>query len=74
VLEKILSQLVRVRIKASGQIVELIPNVAQAMLMGQTAVRVDENGEEISSAETAMLDPTREKSVSPAQNKKGGKK
>jgi hypothetical protein len=74
VLEKTLSQLVRVRIKASGQIVELIPSVAQAMLVGQTAVRVDENGEEVSGAKTAALNPVREKSISPAQNKKGARR
>jgi hypothetical protein len=49
----------KVRIRATGQIVELIPRVAEAMLSGGTAEEV---------VETTMVNPREETAVAPAQN------
>jgi hypothetical protein len=66
-------QMIRVRIRATGQVLLMIPNVARAMIGGRTAVEVDENGREL--VETAALDRSRQTAVAPAQKpvKKKGK-
>ena len=51
--------LIKVRVKATGQIVEMIPSVARAMLQGGTVEEV---------IETAMVDPQAEKAVTRAKN------
>ena len=52
----------RVRIKATGQVIEVIPSVGRAMVAGGTAEEVRDEP----AAETAALDPG-EKAVTSAQ-------
>jgi hypothetical protein len=55
-------QMIKVRIKATGQIQEMIPNVARAMIAGGTAELVEEK------VETSSLKPA-ERAVAPGQGK-----
>ena len=57
------SQLIRVRIRETGQIVNLVPAVALARIGGGTAERVDMSPK----PETAALEPA-ERAVSSKQN------
>jgi hypothetical protein len=56
----------RVRIRASGQVIEMVPAVARAMILGGTAVEVDENGRPV---ESMTLEQTGERAVAPAQRR-----
>lgn len=52
------SNFIRVRIKATGQIVDLVPAVARARISGGTAESLEEN-----KAETTALEPRAETAV-----------
>lgn len=58
-----MSQYITVRIKATGQVTELVPDVARAMILGGTA-------EELKPVETQMVKPAAEHAVAPAQHAK----
>ena len=64
-------RMIRIRTK-SGQMLEVIPNVAAAMVNGGTADLVGASNPPV---ETTALDPAQERAVAPAQDKKkkGGK-
>lgn len=55
------SKLIRVRIKGTGQILDLVPHVARARIAGGTAELLEEPA-----AETAALDPSTEQAVTSA--------
>lgn len=54
-------QCIRVRIKETGQVQDMIPAVATAMILGGTADRVD------TQTESMTLAPAAETAVAPAQ-------
>ena len=56
-------QMIKVRIKATGQVQDMIPNVARAMIAGGTAELVEET------TESAAIEPG-ERAVAPGQGKK----
>jgi hypothetical protein len=51
-------QMIKVRIRATGQVLEMVPNVAQRMIAGGTAVAV---------TESMAVAPAAERAVAPAQ-------
>ena len=53
---------IRVRIKESGQVLDMVPDVARAMLAGGTAERAD-----LGSIESQAVEPRSERAVAPAQ-------
>ena len=53
---------IRIRIKATGRVIEYVPSVARAMVAGGTAEYVD------GGMESAMLAPAPERAVAPDQN------
>jgi len=65
------SQLIKMRIKATGQVLDLVPSVARAMFHGGTAELVDvEDAERMrppAGAETASVEPRAERAVARAQ-------
>jgi hypothetical protein len=58
------SRLAKIRVKASGQILEVLPAVARAMLAGGTAELF-----EAKKVETASIDPSAERAVGSPQDK-----
>jgi hypothetical protein len=51
-------KMIRIRIRATGQITDMVPNVARAMINGGTAVEV---------TESMTVAPVVERAVAPAQ-------
>ena len=58
-------RLIRVRIKATGQVLDMIPSVANAMIAGRTAEKVGTQGELI---ENAAIDRSKSAAIAPAQH------
>jgi hypothetical protein len=56
--------MIRVRIKASRQVLDMVPNVARAMILGGTAEEVKSS----SQPETMSVATTSERAVAPAQS------
>lgn len=54
-------QMKKVRIRATGQVLDMVPDVANAMIKGGTA-------EEVSKIESAVVEPRAERAVAPAQS------
>jgi hypothetical protein len=54
----------RVRIRESGQVIDMVPDVARAMILGGTAVEVKSSQPESMAVSTA----TAERAVTPAQD------
>ena len=52
-----MAQLIRVRIKATGQVLDMVPATAERMIVGGTATRV----------ENMAVAPAAERAVAPAQ-------
>ena len=49
-----------IRIKETGQVTEMVPDVARAMILGGTA-------EEVKTTESMAVEPAAERAVAPAQ-------
>jgi hypothetical protein len=56
-------QMMRIRIKATGQVTEMVPAVARAMILGGTAEEV-----KLRSVENMSLAAAGERAVAPAQS------
>lgn len=73
--------MIRVRIKATGQVLDMVPANARAMILGGTAIEIDREGKPVeakteSQVETAAIDLDAERADAPAQHpqKKKAKK
>lgn len=64
------STLIQMRIKATGQVLDLVPHVARAMYHGGTAELINESDRDrmtiVAPAETAAIEPRAETAVTKA--------
>ena len=56
-------QMIKVRIRATGQVTDMVPNVARRMIAGGTAEEV----KKVPVAESMAVSPVAERAVAPAQ-------
>jgi hypothetical protein len=58
-------QLTRVRVRASGQVVDMVPSVATAMILGGTAEQLDSDGNVVARTESMTVPAGVERAVTP---------
>lgn len=60
-------KMIRIRIKATGQVTEMVPNVARSMILGGTAEEVKSSSVESKPVESMAVAAVAERAVAPAQ-------